>query len=361
MRRLRPFGAHCTVMKHHAAIDGQKSRLRSHKGIMCGYGYGDPFGQKGWRVYVPKLKRVLTSTNVLFFKSMQDSLNHRPTNLVSDHHPDIDLFQNSPHPDHAQPTDPADINATPGPTSTAPVTDYNTSTTADAYDPLGWTNNASHHYEHHLPSHSDLATNTYDNDTSENSADHDHHSDDSADERDTHQTHVRRAPPPVTIPDPATPEVRPAPPDPPRRSARLRRKRGTKYTTPSARDIKTGPRLASSKAKRDLNKLVRLMLTGTTTAPAHDCSTTHAYFSTMKRIDEHNAHAAIAQNPLAGDIALPESYDEAISGPHSRQWKRAIKSEVQSLKDKNVFKLVDRRSLPKNANVITAKWVLKSN
>lgn len=82
MRRLRAFGSHCTVMKHPDKLTGNKTRSRSYKGIMIGY--GDPFGLKGWRVYVPKLKRVVTSPNVLFFDSMQQSIAHRDPNLVVD-------------------------------------------------------------------------------------------------------------------------------------------------------------------------------------------------------------------------------------------------------------------------------------
>ena len=100
------------------------------------------------------------------------------------------------------------------------------------------------------------------------------------------------------------------------------------------------------------------MLTGTTQASCQQ-GTGHAYFSTMERIQRRNAYVTVAQDPLAGDIALPESYEQAMRGPYARQWKKAIKSEIQSLRDKDVFKLVDRRSLPKDANIITAKWVFK--
>ena len=348
MRRLRPFGSHCTEIKHHSDIDGQKSRLRSYKGIMCGY--GDPFGQKGWRVYVPKLKRVLTSTNVLFFNSMEDSLNHRPDHLVSDCPPTIDLFTDVA-------PDPTVTNNHP---ATAP-TAAPSSPSIPAESP-----HPSTQFRHEInapsllpPQQEPLLPDNHDNDSdspddevlNESRHDHDFHHMPAS-------TSASAAPEPVSANAESPQHVRPVPPPPPRRSRRLRRKRGAKHVTPSARDIQTGPQLASSRAKRDLNKLVRLMLTGTTKATCQQ-GTGHAYFSTMERIQQWNAYVTVAQNPLAGDIALPESYEQAMRGPYARQWKKAIKSEVQSLRDKNVFKLVDRRSLPKDANIITAKWVFK--
>ena len=354
MRRLRPFGAHCTVLKHHSKIDGQKSRPRSYKGIMCGY--GDPFGQKGWRVYVPKLRRVLTSTNVLFFKNMQDSINLRPAHLVSEEPTTIDLVNSND-----DPVDDADAHGTPqtdGPAAAEPPSE--TTRTTDTQ----------HRSHSALPNDQTPTDNSHSNDQTRSDSDHDHdetpaHDDYSRGDEHPHDDNLSATHTTVPASAPASshdthddsspPRVRAPSPAPPRRSQRLRRKRGTKYITPSARDIITGPQLARS--NRDLNKLVRLMLTGTTKVRKQN--TADAYFSTMERIRRREAYAAVAQDPLAGDITLPQSYEQAVHGPYARQWKKAIKSEVQSLKDRKVFELVDRSSLPKNANVITAKWVFK--
>lgn len=64
-------------------------------------------------------------------------------------------------------------------------------------------------------------------------------------------------------------------------------------------------------------------------------------------------------NPFAGDIALPETYEQTIHSKYVKQWKKALAKEVQLLRDKKVFRLVKRSSLPKGANVISGKWVFK--
>ena len=69
-------------MKHPDKLTGNKTRPRCFKGIMVGY--GDPFGLKGWRVYVPELKYIVTSPNVIFNDSMPDSISLRDPSLVVD-------------------------------------------------------------------------------------------------------------------------------------------------------------------------------------------------------------------------------------------------------------------------------------
>ena len=79
----------------------------------------------------------------------------------------------------------------------------------------------------------------------------------------------------------------------------------------------------------------------------------------MHRISERAAFIAMADNPLTGDVQLPNTYKEAVNGIHAKYWKRALRNEVTSLQQRKVYKLVDRKSLPQNANVISAKWVFK--
>ena len=69
--------------------------------------------------------------------------------------------------------------------------------------------------------------------------------------------------------------------------------------------------------------------------------------------------ATIAKNPFAGDIPLPQSYEQAINGPYAKQWIKALKDEIKSLIRNKVFKLIDESEMPKDANLITAKWVFK--
>ena len=70
-----------------------------------------------------------------------------------------------------------------------------------------------------------------------------------------------------------------------------------------------------------------------------------------------NALAYLTQNPFAADVELPASYEEAIKGKYSKQWTAAIRDEIYSLIKLNVFKVVKRNKIPKNANIINGKWV----
>ena len=67
----------------------------------------------------------------------------------------------------------------------------------------------------------------------------------------------------------------------------------------------------------------------------------------------------LADCPFTGDISLPNDIEQALRGPHKRQWQKVINSEIKSLRDCNVYTLVDKKTLPKNANIISAKWVFK--
>ena len=45
-----------------------------------------------------------------------------------------------------------------------------------------------------------------------------------------------------------------------------------------------------------------------------------------------------------------------MQGPHSEKWKKAMKSEMDSLKENGVFEIVDR---PAGKKVIKSKWVFR--
>ena len=333
MSRLRPFGSHCTVHKHTREITGQKCAPRSYKGIMCGY--GDPFGIKSYRVYVPKLKRVVMSQNVRFIHDMDQSLQLRDKRFISNTLPYIDMLNdnsNSPPADSAStptthvntPHDEFHAHRTP------PTASQQISTPTLRDDPLGWLPPA--------PTDTDTTFVTPPAPPAPT---------------DDHQMPAQQAP------EPTPPEHTYVPsPPPPRRSSRLRNKRGTTYVTPSARDVTTGPQLLR-KQLRDINKLVRLLLGQPVHKPVYKSVTENAYFDTMERVSLRDAYVTVAQNPFAGDISLPQNYEDALKGPYARQWKAAIKSEIDSLKERGVFKLVDKSSLPANANIISAKWVFK--
>jgi hypothetical protein len=52
----------------------------------------------------------------------------------------------------------------------------------------------------------------------------------------------------------------------------------------------------------------------------------------------------------------PRRYNEAVTGPNSIEWKVAIKSEIDSLLGKGVWKIVDR---PYGKKTVRSKWIFK--
>ncbi|KAJ9565881.1 hypothetical protein OSB04_001847 [Centaurea solstitialis] len=57
-----------------------------------------------------------------------------------------------------------------------------------------------------------------------------------------------------------------------------------------------------------------------------------------------------------GDLNEPVSYGEAVSGNESEQWQEAMKAEMQSMYDNQVWELED---LPQHCKVVGHKWVFK--
>ncbi|KAJ9547558.1 hypothetical protein OSB04_020101 [Centaurea solstitialis] len=58
----------------------------------------------------------------------------------------------------------------------------------------------------------------------------------------------------------------------------------------------------------------------------------------------------------SGDLNEPTSYGEAVSGNESEQWQEAMKAEMQSMYDNQVWELTD---LPQHCRAVGCKWVLK--
>ncbi|KAJ9566384.1 hypothetical protein OSB04_002350 [Centaurea solstitialis] len=57
-----------------------------------------------------------------------------------------------------------------------------------------------------------------------------------------------------------------------------------------------------------------------------------------------------------GDLNEPTSYGEAVSGIESEQWQEAMKAEMQSMYDNQVWELTD---LPQHCRAVGRKWVFK--
>ncbi|KAJ9539558.1 hypothetical protein OSB04_032291 [Centaurea solstitialis] len=58
----------------------------------------------------------------------------------------------------------------------------------------------------------------------------------------------------------------------------------------------------------------------------------------------------------SGDLNEPTSYGEAMSGNESEQWQEAMKAEMQSMYDNQVWELTD---LPQHCRAVGRKWVFK--
>ncbi|KAJ9542203.1 hypothetical protein OSB04_028709 [Centaurea solstitialis] len=58
----------------------------------------------------------------------------------------------------------------------------------------------------------------------------------------------------------------------------------------------------------------------------------------------------------SGDLNEPTSYGEAVSGNESEQWQEAMKAEMQSMYDNQVWELTD---LPQHCKAAGRKWVFK--
>ncbi|KAJ9538361.1 hypothetical protein OSB04_031094 [Centaurea solstitialis] len=57
-----------------------------------------------------------------------------------------------------------------------------------------------------------------------------------------------------------------------------------------------------------------------------------------------------------GDLNEPTSYEEAVSGSESEQWQEAMKAEMQSMYDNQVWELTN---LPQHCRAVGRKWVFK--
>ena len=62
---------------------------------------------------------------------------------------------------------------------------------------------------------------------------------------------------------------------------------------------------------------------------------------------------------LVSDIVEPKTYDQAVNGPHTREWKASMNKEVKELLENNTWEVCDRSNVPKGRKVTKSKWVYK--
>nr|GFB27380.1 putative retrotransposon Ty1-copia subclass protein [Tanacetum cinerariifolium] len=63
-----------------------------------------------------------------------------------------------------------------------------------------------------------------------------------------------------------------------------------------------------------------------------------------------------AEEHELGDLGEPTNYKTALLNPESKKWLDAMKLEMQSMKDNDVWVLVE---LPPNARTVGSKWLFK--
>lgn len=68
------------------------------------------------------------------------------------------------------------------------------------------------------------------------------------------------------------------------------------------------------------------------------------------RFSDFISHMFVAQE------TEPNSFYEAINGPNASEWRNAMESEINSLKQNKVWELVDA---PKNQTIVDSRWVFK--
>ncbi|KAJ9552609.1 hypothetical protein OSB04_016654 [Centaurea solstitialis] len=73
-------------------------------------------------------------------------------------------------------------------------------------------------------------------------------------------------------------------------------------------------------------------------------------------IQEPDRYLGFLVSQDSGDLNEPTSYGEAVSGNESEQWQEAMKAEMQSMYDNQVWELTD---LPQHCRAVGRKWVFK--
>jgi hypothetical protein len=71
------------------------------------------------------------------------------------------------------------------------------------------------------------------------------------------------------------------------------------------------------------------------------------------------AQAATAATDFATNHRTPKHFKEAMASPDRRHWLNAIKTELEAVKQAGTYRLVPRSSVPNGANVIGYTWVFK--
>lgn len=78
-----------------------------------------------------------------------------------------------------------------------------------------------------------------------------------------------------------------------------------------------------------------------------------------ERVRTHALVMAVQDSVALLEKQTPKTYREAMDSPSSEQWQAAMRKELASCERHEVWDLVDRASLPANANILPVKWVYR--
>ncbi|KAI0992081.1 hypothetical protein K3495_g16105, partial [Podosphaera aphanis] len=89
-------------------------------------------------------------------------------------------------------------------------------------------------------------------------------------------------------------------------------------------------------------------------SPDHDTMITQRGRMT-KRVDYNKLHHGMAAVPSTD----PQTWEEAMTGPESSQWRKAATEEFDSLQNKGAIEIIKRSQIPQNRKPMKCKWVFK--
>ncbi|CAI5460706.1 unnamed protein product [Closterium sp. Yama58-4] len=81
----------------------------------------------------------------------------------------------------------------------------------------------------------------------------------------------------------------------------------------------------------------------------------HRHDSTVSGLQLLGLHTATSKAPRASE---PRNPRQALTGPHSKEWREAMDGEIKALESRDTWVLVDRAAI-KGARILSGKWVFR--
>nr|GFD52710.1 hypothetical protein [Tanacetum cinerariifolium] len=89
--------------------------------------------------------------------------------------------------------------------------------------------------------------------------------------------------------------------------------------------------------------------------PQSDINPIHKSSRTRRASDHMCLYIDVEEHEL-GDLGVPANYKAALLDPESKKWLNAMNVKMQSMKDNDVWVLVE---LLPNARIVGSKWLFK--